>query len=68
MRWIVAVSAAAGLGTLARAFVLNARMIRRDLNSRFDAVRVRLEQSATSLVDHLLNTTDRVGDPDSRRD
>ena len=67
MRWVVAICVAAGLGTLARAFFLNARMIRRDLNSRFDAIRVRLEQSATSLVDDLLNTN-RVADPDSRRD
>jgi len=67
MRWLVVLSVVAGVGTLARAFFLNARMIRRDLNHRFDALRVRLEQSATSLVDHLLNTT-RVVDPDSRRD
>jgi len=67
MRWIAAVPVAAGLATLARAFFLNARRIRHDLNSRFDAIRVRLEQSATTLVDDLLNTY-RVGDPDSRRD
>jgi hypothetical protein len=67
MRWLVVLSVVAGVGTLARAFFLNARMIRHDLNHRFDALRVRLEQSATSLVDHLLNTT-RVVDPDSRRD
>jgi len=67
MRVIVVVSVILGLATLARAFFLNARMIRRDLNNRFDALRVRLEQSANSVVDDLLNTH-RVADPDSRRD
>jgi hypothetical protein len=67
MRWVLAVSVAAGLATLARAFFLNARMIRRDLNRRFDALGDRLEQSAMSLVDGLLKTN-RVADPDSRRD
>ena len=67
MRVIVVVSVILGLATLARAFFLNARMIRRDLNNRFDALRVRLEQSANSVVDDLLNTH-RVADPDSGRD
>jgi hypothetical protein len=68
MRWVVAVvSASLGVATLTRAFFLNARMIRRDLNNRFDALRDRLEQSANSVVDDLLKTH-RVADPDSRRD
>jgi hypothetical protein len=67
MRWILASVVALGIATLARAFLIQARAIRRDLNGRFDALRDRLEQSANSVVDNLLNTH-RVADPDSGRD
>jgi len=67
MRWILAVTAITGVLVLARAFLVNARTLRRDVNTRFDAVRERLEQSANSVVDDLLKTH-RVADPDSRRD
>jgi hypothetical protein len=42
---------------LTRAFVINARMIRRDVNERFDRLRVRLEDAANSVVDDLLTHT-----------
>ncbi len=67
MRWIIAVSAVLGVATLARAFVMNARLIRRDMNKRFDALRERLESSANSVLDELLKPngprhTDSAGD------
>jgi hypothetical protein len=67
MRWMVASGVVLGVVTLARAFLIQARAIRRDMNRRFDALRDRLEQSANSIVDNLLNTH-RVADPDSGRD
>jgi hypothetical protein len=44
---------------LARSFVLNAVALRRDMNKRFDDVRVRLENAANSTVQHLLNANAR---------
>ena len=67
MRWVVVVSSIVGVVTLARVFFIQARAIRRDVNTRFDALRDRLEHSANSVVDNLLNTH-RVADPDSRGD
>jgi hypothetical protein len=67
MRWILASVVGLGIVTLARAFLIQARAIRRDMNRRFDALRDRLEQSANSVVDNLLSTH-RVVDPDSGRD
>jgi hypothetical protein len=67
MRWILASVVVVGIVTLARAFLIQARAIRHDMNRRFDALRDRLEQSANSIVDNLLNTH-RVADPDSGRD
>ena len=67
MRWILVITVIPGVLVLARAFLINARTLRRDVDTRFDAVRERLEQSANSVVDDLLKTH-RVADPDSRRD
>ena len=67
MRWILEIVSLLGVAALARAFLINARRLRRDVNTRFDALRGRLEHSANSVVDDLLNTH-RVADPDSRRD
>ncbi len=53
MRWIIAVSVILGVVALSRAFLMSARMIQSDMNRRFDALRDRLEASATSLVDEL---------------
>ena len=39
------------------ASVRNARALRRDLDERFDAVQVRLEQQANALADELLART-----------
>jgi len=66
MRWSV-VAASIFVVTLARVFLVHARAIRRDMNTRFDALQNRLEHSANSVVDNLLNTH-RVADPDSRGD
>jgi len=67
MRWIIGIGSIFGVAALARAFVINARALRRDVNTRFDALRDRLELSANSVVDDLLNTH-HVADPDSRGD
>jgi hypothetical protein len=67
MRWILEIVAMIGVAALARAFLINARRLRRDVNTRFDALRDRLEHSANSVVDDLLNTH-HVADPDSRSD
>ena len=66
MRWIIALSALFGVAALARAFLMNARLIRRDVNKRFDAIRARLESSANSVVDELLKPN--VGNTDSAGD
>jgi hypothetical protein len=67
MRWIIALSVPLGLAALARAFVMNARLIRRDVNKRFDAIRDRLESSANSVVDELFKRNG-VGHTDSAGD
>jgi hypothetical protein len=68
MRWILlAIGSISGVAALTRAFLINARALRRDVNTRFDAVRDRLELSANAVIDDLLNTH-HVADPDSRRD
>ena len=72
MRWIIGIGSIFffsifSVAALARAFVINARALRRDVNTRFDALRDRLELSANSVVDDLLNTH-HVADPDSRGD
>jgi cell division protein FtsX len=65
--WVLVVTVTVGIVLLARALVMNARALRRDVNKRFDALRERLERSANSVVDDLLNTH-RVADSDSGRD
>jgi hypothetical protein len=67
MRWILEIVSLLGVAALATAFLINARRLRRDVNTRFDALRDRLELSANSVIDDLLNTH-HVADPDSRGD
>jgi hypothetical protein len=67
MRWMLASTVVLGIVALARAFLIQARAIRHDMNRRFDALRDRLEQSANAVVDDLLNTQ-HVADSDSGRD
>lgn len=44
---------------LARAFFLNARALKRDIDRRFDAVRIQLEAAANSTLDPLLKERTR---------
>jgi hypothetical protein len=67
MRWMLAAGTVLGVGMLARAFLIQARIILRDVNRRFDALQGRLEHSANSVVDHLFNSQP-VADSDSRGD
>jgi hypothetical protein len=67
MRSILAAAVIFGVATLSRVFLMHARAIRRDMNARFEALQDRLEQSANSVVDNLLDRH-RVADPDSRGD
>ena len=50
MPWILGGATVVLLVALARAFVLSARAIRRDLDTRFDRIRRQLEDEATSVV------------------
>jgi hypothetical protein len=51
----MAVSLALAIVALARAFLINARAIRRDVNERFDDLQTRLEAAGNSVVDRLLD-------------
>jgi hypothetical protein len=44
------------------ASVKNARALRRDVNQRFDALQVRLEEQANALADELLSRTKDTGE------
>ena len=50
MPWILGAATVVLLVALTRAFVLSARAIRRDLDTRFDRIRRQLEDEATSVV------------------
>jgi hypothetical protein len=54
MSWLIAVSVVLFVIVLTRAFILNARAIKRDMNKRFDELRARLERDANSVVDEFL--------------
>ena len=67
MRSMMALFVVLGVVALSRAFLMNARMIQRDINRRFDALRDRLESSANSVVDELFKPNG-VGHTDSAGD
>jgi hypothetical protein len=52
MPWILALVTFSFVVALAAAFVTCARAIRRDLNSRFDQLRLRLEEQAVAILRH----------------
>ena len=55
MPWVIALLVVLLIATLGGLFVFSAQVIRRDLRDRFDRFRVRLENDANAVVDHLLN-------------
>lgn len=59
MAWTVAFLVVVLIAALAGLFIINARLIRRDLEQRFDRFQARLEEEANSIVD-LLNEHKRV--------
>jgi hypothetical protein len=65
MSWIIAVVLVLVLIALIRSFIMNARLIMRDMNNRFDGLRTRLEHEANSIVGEVLEThrTDLDGRP-----
>ena len=63
MTLIIAALVLLGLAVLGGAFVMNARAIRRDFTTRFDALRTRLEDDANALLTGILNADS--GDADT---
>lgn len=61
---IVAILAALLVVVLTRAFVINAMALKRDIERRFDELRVRLESEANSTLDGFLKANG--GDESSR--
>lgn len=61
MPWIIAVFVIVGLIGLTSLFIINAKVIKHDINQRRDAFRVRLENEANALFDDFLkaNEADR---------
>jgi hypothetical protein len=61
MQWLVPLCLFLGLLALVTgvfvASVRNARALRRDIDERFDALQIRLEQQANALADELLART-----------
>jgi hypothetical protein len=58
MTLIIAAAVLLGLAGMAGAFVLNARLIRRDFTTRFDTLRTRLEHDANAMLAAILNADD----------
>jgi Tfp pilus assembly protein PilO len=54
MAWLVIVFIVLLVIALAYRFVMNARMIKRDVNTTFEKFQARLESDANSVVDELL--------------
>ena len=55
MTLIIAAGVVLGLAVMAGAFVMNARLIRRDFTTRFDRLRTRLEDDANAMLTGILN-------------
>ena len=53
MPWILGVATIVLIAALACAFVRSARAIRRDVDERFERIRMQLEHDAAAVVDHL---------------
>ena len=53
MPWILGVATIVLIAALACAFVRSARAIRRDVDERFERIRVQLEHEAAAVVDHI---------------
>jgi hypothetical protein len=57
MPWLVAVFVVLLVAALARSMIINARALARDVNTRFDRFRARLERDANSLLDDFLEAS-----------
>ena len=54
MPLVIAILVVLLLAGLAGLFISNARLIRRDINDRFDKIRARIEDDATAIVQEAL--------------
>jgi hypothetical protein len=70
MPWLVALGVVVLIAALAGLFTVHARLIRRDLEERFDQFQARLEEEANAVVADLLNEHKRRGwkDPPGAED
>jgi hypothetical protein len=54
MAWILALALTLLIAVMIRAFLINAIAMKRDIDKRFDDLRVRLEHEATSTIEPFL--------------
>jgi hypothetical protein len=55
MPWIIALSVVLLLAALTRLFLTHAMVLRRDLDARFERIRVQLENDANAIVRDMLD-------------
>ena len=60
MPWLVLLFVLVLIAALAALFTVHARLVRRDLEDRFNQIQSRLEEEATAVVDDLLNEHKRT--------